>query len=302
MSYELWSVLLADMTAHSDEVRQIGLSVHGESGNHPLLRLFVLELRAVSPKWIITIFTNGDNLMKRKEAIPELFDAGLNAMTLDLYDENARKKWNEIKEDVERADVTIHDFYATGDHAYSNLSSRQKVLIVMDEVHPEFSSPVKTFNTQGSHVPFVEWTARGVLLDKFPVIKKCRELNKYLTIYSEGTVGICCADGARANSLGVFPKQSIQEIWKSDEANGVRYLLDRGRRDCIPSCYACDRKSMRDGLWPYSGPSFDVVKLAERLASEAVFTERLRENYRALHSEHPIANRFIREKLKLEIK
>lgn len=61
-----------------------------------------------------------------------------------------------------------------------------------------------------------------------------------ITIYPDGTFGLCCNDALEKTSLGVFSeKNSIPDIWRSDNYQSLRQLIGKDREK-YSFCSGCD--------------------------------------------------------------
>lgn len=72
---------------------RIQLKGNGEPLLHPNYLEFIEAVRKQRSESQITTYTNGDPIRNGKYTIDELFDAGLNLLVLDSYDEES-KEWS----------------------------------------------------------------------------------------------------------------------------------------------------------------------------------------------------------------
>lgn len=68
----------------------------------------------------------------------------------------------------------------------------------------------------------------------------CTQLWKWMVIYWDGSVVLCCADMFNQSSLGNLQRQSISEIWNGTEFASARKKMVERKRFDIPLCTDCD--------------------------------------------------------------
>lgn len=268
MSDETFENILKD--CDPSHVKQIGVSIHGEPTMHPKYLEMLARLREKLPKARILTFTNGYQFKTDLSFLGKMLDAGASHIHVDLYDKEAERVFYAGIEPFEsRAHVAngyIENVWTSKHKTLISYLPVQQALFVDTKIQREF-------NTQGGATKYANWKTFGKDASAFPVLKTCKELNKYLTITAEGYGKICCADGSRSMYLGNVNEMSIAEMWTSEKADMIRYALHRGRRDLIPSCYACDRPSFRDALWPHWGKVYALDDIRRML----------KENFRRAH-------------------
>jgi len=306
MTQETFAIIANEIRNHTERVKTVDFCMHGESTLNPLLNTFVLTMRESLPEAKLMISTNGDVLTAKGTVDPfrDLFHSGMSFITLDLYDEkSAERFYTALNKDPSFSEeFIVQDFYRDGCNQFSSGPPKKPTLIVIDESHGfnKGNTLVRDFCTMGSGVDIERWEEGGLALSSFPVMKACSELMKYLPIRYNGEISACCADGSRSVILGSVTKDSIEDVWTSDLANMIRSTLKKGRRDAIPSCYACNRLSFRDALWPYQGPDYDTGEVARTFADRMIILPHYAHNMSVLHVSNPIKNKFIRRRMGLE--
>lgn len=297
MSTEVWSAIVNNIDP--EKTKKISFALHGEPTLHPKIEEMIRDVRRVLHDAKIMMITNGDVYTKGKKSFNDLlalFDVGLDDVQIDLYDKESSESFHRMKNELTGVDVL--NYYDSGKTMWSSSGSNKRVFYVEEDSRlGNGECETRMFDTQGTSVPFEVWKKYGADLSSFPILRTCKELNKYLAINWDGSTKICCSDGSRANSLGNVLEESIEDIWKGKKADMVRYALHKGRRDAIPACYACSRMSFRDGLWPHWGSEYEIAHIAEIFAKGADVSKQYGKNMRELNSEHPVANRFLRERL-----
>lgn len=68
----------------------------------------------------------------------------------------------------------------------------------------------------------------------------CVQLWKWLIIYWDGTVVLCCVDMFSETKMGDLKEQSIQEVWQGQPLENVRRKMISRKRFDIPICQNCD--------------------------------------------------------------
>ena len=68
----------------------------------------------------------------------------------------------------------------------------------------------------------------------------CVQLWKWLVVYWDGNVVLCCADMFSQSSIGNLREQSIQEIWAGTVMSEMRKKMAERKRFDIKLCTNCD--------------------------------------------------------------
>jgi len=77
----------------------------------------------------------------------------------------------------------------------------------------------------------------------------CHNIWKELTVLSNGKVALCCMDYDGKVVVGDLTRQSIMEVWDSEEFTAIRKLHLAGRTDSIAMCRNCDILHESAYLW-----------------------------------------------------
>jgi hypothetical protein len=280
---QMQTTLFKEMLAQfPDNLRAIcyGISEPTLNENHIEMTAWARER---FPDMRQSLITNGDLYSKKEKSLKslvQLFEAGMDCVQYDLYDESAKtfffEETRRHRAVLAESNISVVDFYTCG----FNMETKPRqegthFLIYVDETEKLDSghSAIRHFNTQGGAVPYSVWPQYGVDAASFPRRKTCAELLKYFTINATGKIPVCCAAHSVSTVVGDITKNSIHDIWISKKADWIRLLLKEGRRDAISDCYLCNRPSYRDALWPYWGKetSMNVSDIARILASDAEF-------------------------------
>jgi hypothetical protein len=311
MPKELFEKIVNEARLHSDDVSAMGLNLHGESTLHPGLLSFVAYAREALPYTKLYLTTNGDVLLsdRNDKEIQALFDAGVDEISLDAYDLKVGQICDEVfyRNCTDEATYLVKDFYNDNACVYASTAKKKnKMLVIVNEFTSAHGINAgkrlnRALNTQGGGSPYRFWKEWGIDPSLFPLLRTCTELNKYMAIRSDGGVKTCCADGAEFVFDSVADR-TIQEVWKGQNAEKIRYTLSAGRRDALPACYACNRISFRDGLWPRwkedKWPIAEIAEWASGLMDRRFITEQFIRNLSSLYGECGIKNRYLALKLR----
>jgi radical SAM protein with 4Fe4S-binding SPASM domain len=83
-----------------------------------------------------------------------------------------------------------------------------------------------------------EWVDRS---PELPHLFQCNEVRSKLAVHWDGTVTPCCEDYDEAFNLGNAFNNSLQEIWDSPLATGIRLILSvHGKQDLFSLCEKCE--------------------------------------------------------------
>lgn len=288
MELELFKNIVDQLTP---KTKRMSFSLGGEPLlNNELVR-FIEYARAKLPKTQLSLLTNFDVITKKDQKIDrilELYDAGINIIQADLYDSKSWEQFKEIigtnKNEFHKRNISPFNYNIGGFNAWSYHGVGNKYLIYCYE-HDDFNYgtlATRRFHTWAGNMPseFVE--SKGLKYDRdFPLEKPCCEPLCYMAIESNGHVMLCCPNGPKSTNIGNVYDNGVYDIWRSEIFHKYRYALKIGRRDLIPQCYFCNKRTFRNGLYVYWGwKEYDLEELAELFSSEEQFNMRsvLREN------------------------
>ncbi len=68
----------------------------------------------------------------------------------------------------------------------------------------------------------------------------CTQLWKWMVVYWDGSVVLCCADMFAQSTMGNLSERSIEDIWSGPELTKVREQMIARQRFEIPLCQNCD--------------------------------------------------------------
>lgn len=221
-----------------DKPPRLELAMHGEPTLNPDLIRILSTFRANNPNMQIQLTTNGKTSLKDPILIPMMFQAGLNILLVDTYDDT-KPALTALCKASGFPTYNIYDADCPNPFA-NHRNPKLQIIVTMDDLgqaNGKISSRV-VWNMAGS-VPKKWFTDRGLVLPKMPMPKKCIRPFREMDIHWDGTVPVCCLDWKHECILGKFPEQSLEDIWEGDTFMAARLLLWEKNRTMRP-CYKCN--------------------------------------------------------------
>lgn len=204
---------LVEQINQSDWHGNVHLSGFGEPHSHPDL-LEVIKILASSNKVFIELTTNGDRLVDKDiEELIQCFDAGLNTVNVDCYDNEEQYTTRKLLLDSIGAIYTLRKYYDTG-----------------------LENAVKNYG----------FTNRGGTLGKVESTGSC-----YLPFYKtmidwNGNVILCCSDWHReAGSFGNILESPLTDLWNGSKIKSIRESLLDSKR--VGVCSKCSMNGTKIG-------------------------------------------------------
>lgn len=222
---------------------RIEFAMHGEPTMNPDLREIISIFRNWLPKNQLMVTSNGGGLLKNTPTrIQELFDAGLNILALDAY-ENVNivpKIFDRIK-GIER-DYSIVQ-YPNGNATltpHSRWPRGTRVVMIVQDISSA---------NDGVHATLNNHCGMGASLNNSAQGKKCAKPFREMSIRWDGSISLCCNSFSGRYDCGNINHSPIDEIWNNKAFRIARLHLYHGMRDFTP-CQGCDALSYRVGLLP----------------------------------------------------
>ena len=205
MDVELFDKILADLKALNYKGR-FNLYSNNEPFMDNRITDFAKKAKAALPEACIGIFTNGLllTLDMFKEIIPYLDKMGINNYNDEL-------EFNETTQ-------IIHDY------CQENPDCDRKVSIFLRK-------KTEIMSTRGGNSPNNK--------KRKTINTTCLLPFRQMVVRPDGKVSLCCNDARGEMTLGDVGKQSMAEIWHSDEYVRIRENIRKGRQ-YIPVCRFCD--------------------------------------------------------------
>jgi len=229
---------------------RVEFAVHGEPTLHPKLIKMIEIARVSAPGFQLMMTSNGGGLLAKpgpRQRIRELFDAGLNVLALDDYENvkivsKIREALAEPTEDMMLEDVQFFEYPENpkgSPHARRPLKSRVVTFIAsIDKAD------------KGNHATLNNHAGAGAPPLKEPMKARCAKPFRELTVRWDGNVAISCNDWRGEFKCGNVVKHGLHVVWHSPQLNAARRFLMQGDRASIPPCSRCDAVSYRVGLLP----------------------------------------------------
>lgn len=241
------------MTTHmaediAESIRETGwnsrieFSLHGEPTMNPNYVDIIRIMREYLPKQNIMMTTNGGGFLRSPgptENIANVFEAGLNAIAFDAYEDAAI-----YRKFVERYDPTEYPMRVypddPGANPYRRLKRNERLLCIFPDIrNTESGVHAKIHNTAGCSGP----------KDHAYNNKRCARPFRELCISQDGKVVLCCNDWRRTYRCGSAVTWSLESIWQGAAFTAARQKLLHYDREFGP-CDGCSSVSYRVGLLP----------------------------------------------------
>ena len=256
-----------------ERTKRLDFELHGEPLLNKNILAFIKYARKKKPWLQITIISNV-KLIKTKDQITDLFDAGLNNLYADLYTEEARSDFLYLIEEGFE-DIKISDIYKSSDSPWGYKGCKQRKIFLSDEstITNRSQRTSRQLTNFGGNLPYEVWSKYiDTPLTDFPIMRKCVEPFKTLTIDYQGNVFLCCMDLYKSLIMGNVYDDTIENIWNNELFMKIRFVLNWGRRDLVPTCYFCDRITYRVGLYGYFGRRYSLLEL-EEISERTILSE-----------------------------
>lgn len=181
------------------------------SNNEPLLDGRIIDfykyVHEELPNVKLSIYTNGSLLT---------LDKFLNLV--DIVDELVIDNYND-EDLINKHLMSVYNEYSGNPNKYNN------VFFSMRKQNEVLSS-------RGGQAPNKQTIHK--------VRHRCRLPYKQLVIRPTGLVSLCCNDPFGKYTLGDLKKQSISEVWNSDEYKKIRKIMFFNGRKALKLCNKCD--------------------------------------------------------------
>lgn len=237
---------------------RVGFAMRGEPTVHPDYIGMIAITRNHLPRAHITMLTNASGLLRKPGPaanVQGLFDAGLNVLGLDDYD---NLKWvpKTIAALEEHAPLISGEMHSLGfkfykypqdlagnPHIRRPHGSRTLVQIrdiAAQDKEKKIGTHGKLFNYAGLSAP----------PDDSMDGKRCHHPFRQFVVHWDGNVPLCCNSWDSPYNCGNVNEQPLEAIWQSNAFGAAREMLIEGRRSDIPVCKGCNHRSYRVGLLP----------------------------------------------------
>jgi MoaA/NifB/PqqE/SkfB family radical SAM enzyme len=275
LTLEIAERIAFDMAKHGWNSR-LEFAMHGEPTMNPGHVEIVALFRKHLPRNYMLMESNGGGLLKNPlGSINELFNAGLNTLALDEY-QNIKlvpKVWEKLEDEFMAAPNTpvlgdLFDKAVTAckypdDGPIANPHQRRNFRRLI------WIRPIDV-STEGTHSSLSNHCGAGLPPNSNAEGHRCAKPFRELSFRWDGAVTICCNDWRGDMPVGSITELSIEEIWHHPRMEAMRRMLYHGDRS-RGACIGCDYKSYRPGLLPdHKGQATlpEATKEDERIIDE----------------------------------
>lgn len=201
--------------------------------NEPCMEMDWLKYVASAAKQLVPrgtqmVATNGDYFKNGGDDLLSLYEVGIQQVLVNCYTKGLyerRLPWiNAARDAGIEVDGPI----------YSSLPRNRRTVQMLDKSNPEeFGTGIfRITNRAGNIIEFVPAVQE-------PINRMCVRPFRVLNINWKGEAMVCCNDYHADVPVGIFPDQSLTEIWNSPILNTYREHLLRKDRS-LPLCRSCD--------------------------------------------------------------
>jgi len=253
MSEELY-LRIVDGLSRAGSLSMLFLMFQNEPLLDPNLGTRVRQARQrLGPGVLIRVVTNGSLLDRRRAK--ELLAAGVSSISVSI-DAVHEETYRRVRPGLDFARVVSNTqrlIRLAPRGVVEARFLRQRANVAESE---EF---VRFWRSQGATTWVLGMTNRAGSLERFselraptPLVQPIQDSGSpgqhapclfspitFLNVLQDGRVVLCCHDWSHEHLLGDLSKQSLEELWQSDEINRVRHLIWEGRYSEIPGCSRC---------------------------------------------------------------
>jgi MoaA/NifB/PqqE/SkfB family radical SAM enzyme len=264
MDFNLYKKIIDDLAIFPDKIKVLRLYKDGEPFLNKHLEDMVAYAKQSGQVPYIDTTTNGTLLKPGR--MKRLIDAGLDKINISVNGMNAEqyKKFT-------RFDFDFTEFVTNVKWLYANKGKCEIVIKIPGDLitkaqHEEF------YDTFGDYCDriFIEnfapcWPEfdvekrlgvtfeKGIYQQPITPTDTCPYIFYSQSINADGTASACFLDWSRKLLIGDARKQSLYEIWHSDELNTLRITNLEGKRMQHPICSHCGQLThcLPDNIDPY---------------------------------------------------
>ncbi len=264
MTFEMYKKIIEELSLFSGNIKVLRLYKDGE----PMLNARLADMIAYAKKSgnVPYIDTTTNGTLLSPDRIGPLLEAGLDRINISLNGMNREQYQHFAKYDF--------DFDVFKKHIkwlYHNRGNCEIVLKIPSESITKQQGQ-EFYDTFGNYCDriFIEnfapcWPefdveartgftfTKGIYQQELTCIETCPYIFYSMSINSDGSVSACFLDWARKLIVGDVNRQTLKEIWNSDEFNNMRILNLEGKRMQCPVCSQCGQLThcQPDNIDPY---------------------------------------------------
>jgi MoaA/NifB/PqqE/SkfB family radical SAM enzyme len=232
---------IAQEVARLGWTSRLELAMHGEPSMNPNFVRIIEAIHKHLPDNQIMMTSNGAGYLRDIANVDAAFDAGLNILCLDDY-----QNVNIVPKVLERYALTsgkvqVINYPESRAHSpYKRWPKGTKVIVVFAYISiPQPGVHNRLDNMGGMAAP------RTHEQDG----KRCGRPFREIAFRWDGKVATCCDDWRGQYLCGDITRQSLDEIWQGEAFMALRRKLYAGERD-FGACNGCSDMSYRTGLLP----------------------------------------------------
>ena len=240
-----------------DEATELGTySLNMNLLNEPLTHPKLLEMiKYAKEKGIVDVFFHSHGGLLNEQKAKELLDSGLDRLLISI-DSPYKEKYNKIRvlSDFDTVIENLRNFKKMRDErGQLNPVIRVSCIQFPDMQLEEIEDAKKLFLQFSDAIGFQQYVdpRKEVGKDKkyadgYKSQFVCQQPFTRLSIIENGQVSPCCLDYDQDLVIGDLNKQSLKEIWESNEIKGIRNIMKKGEFYKIPACATCQRATDAD--------------------------------------------------------
>lgn len=198
---------------------------------------FIAYTREHCPESWIAINTNGDALSET--LLDRLFDAGLNSLDVNAYDnpaQHAKHMALATRFTARRGDVTLRTGYSNPFFQGDNIPRSTKLLNCRDMSFWESRFlariAIPDLQNRSGNIPGARQVAA-------PLPLGCPRPSQQMYVNYRGEAVLCCNDWRFEVIMGDTAQATLAEIWMNDKYQRYRHNLQQKNR-AMPLCDTCD--------------------------------------------------------------
>lgn len=263
LDFELYKKIIDDLKLFPDKIKVIRLYKDGE----PLINPHFVDMvkYAKQSSKVDRVDTTTNAALLTKEISDGIIDAGLDRINISIEGVS-----DEQYKDFSRADVCYDDLVENVRYLYEHKTNLEMIVkingdILTSEEKNKFLSDFGDI-TDGIYIesimdcwPEFEQTKvevnkeRGIYGQELKEVQVCPYVFYSFAVNSSGSVSVCFLDWQRKLMIGDVRKQSLVELWNSEQMNGYRRAFLAGKRSMCEVCKDCGqlRGGMPDNIDPY---------------------------------------------------
>lgn len=264
MDFDVFKKIIDDLKDFDEPLKVLRMYKEGEPLLHNRFADMVRYAKDSGRVQYIDTTTNG--YLLEPERMKPILDAGLDRINIsvDGMSDEQFLKFTGVKVDFKKFVENIQRFYEMKGNCEVSIK------IAGDDLSEEEKQ--RFYDTFGNYADriFIENVApcwpefdvenrldikitQGIYGQPIGDVDTCPYIFYMITVNSDGTVSLCFLDWARKLVIGDVRKQSLKEIWESDELYQHRLAHLSGERKKNPVCASCGQLSncLPDNIDPY---------------------------------------------------